>query len=155
LILDDEFTYTVHEDDVDIGEVTFKVKMNELSEFYLIDCSGNKLYFNQTTSEFYFYRYAGAKSHLQELFKIAPKIPFINSNNISFTDYLPINIIRNSLQIKYAGFMAGISSKYAKEEVVYSYSSGMISSRFGAVSISSKNKFFSHIGSDNHILRIL
>ena len=152
LILDDEFIYNICDNGIDKEQVTFTVKMNDLSEFYLKDCEGNKLYFNQSASEFYFYKYVGDKSYLQDLFKIAPKIPFINTTHVLFIDYLPTNIIKSNIAIKYAGFMSAIFPKYSKNETIYNYSLGTISSEYGSANISTKSKFFDVIENKIHKL---
>jgi len=80
-----------------IDEVEFKVEMNENGEFYLSD-GENRLYFYSAEKFFYFYKYEGKESYLKELFKLTPRIPFINKN-ISFEDILSIDILYSGLKL--------------------------------------------------------
>jgi hypothetical protein len=152
-ILDDTFKYEVLKDDKIIGEVEFKVKMNELSEFYLSDKDDNKLYFFNDLKQFYFYNYTGKNSHLKQLFILAPRIPFINNQKTDFKDCLPIYLLKTKLQSIYIELISTLNKEFYKQTKEYSFDGHTISSEFGEVSIEPQHKGFIKIKYDNFILR--
>ena len=152
-ILDDTFKYEVLKDDKIIDEVEFKVKMNELSEFYLNDKDDNKLYFYNDLKQFYFYNYTGNNSYLKQLFILAPRIPFINNQKTDFKDCLPIYLLKTKLQSIYIELISTLNKEFYKQTKEYSFDGHTISSEFGEVSIEPLNKGFIKIKYDNIILR--
>jgi hypothetical protein len=142
-IIDDIFTYDVYESNKYLETVHFQVKMNEMGEFYLEDVQSNKLYFNNTATQFYFYHYEGEESYLKVLFILAPRIPFINQKDISFVDYLPVNLLRSKKEVLVIGLLSTLNKKFAKIEQEYHYENQKISSPRGEVTLSGNAKGFS------------
>jgi murein DD-endopeptidase MepM/ murein hydrolase activator NlpD len=152
-ILDDTFKYEVYKDETLIDKIEFKVKMNELSEFYLRDKDNNKLYFYNDLKQFYFYNYTGNNSYLKQLFILVPRIPFINNQKISFKDYLPVYLLTTKLQSIYIELISTLRKEFYKQTKEYCFDGNTISSEFGEVSIEPQHKGFAKIEYDNIKLR--
>jgi murein DD-endopeptidase MepM/ murein hydrolase activator NlpD len=152
-ILDDTFKYEVYKDEKLIDKIEFKVKMNELSEFYLRDKDNNKLYFYNDLKQFYFYNYTGNNSYLKQLFILVPRIPFINNQKISFKDYLPVYLLTTKLQSIYIELISTLRKEFYKQTKEYCFDGNTISSEFGEVSIEPQHKGFAKIEYDNIKLR--
>ena len=142
-ILDDVFKYQI-EDKI----IEFKVQMNNLSEFYLTD-GKNKLFFYNDGSMFYFYNYIGKESYLKLLFKVAPKIPFVNK--AQFKDYLPIYLLETKLKKILIEFIASFNQNVYKRKFCYNLENNSLKSEFGEVKLAFKG--FSEIRYKNIILR--
>jgi urea transporter/murein DD-endopeptidase MepM/ murein hydrolase activator NlpD len=145
LVLDDSFTYDISKSEKKIGEVTFTIKMNLEGVFYFEDDDKNELYYQIDETQFYFYKYQGKNSHLKQLFILAPRIPFINKDNISYIDYLNINLVKNKVSIIKTELLSSINAKYAKLEETYIYKNETISSKRGIVTLDKHNKGFKMI----------
>ncbi len=152
-ILDDEFKYEVFVDGVKKEDVSFVVKMNEIGEFYLEDKSENRLYFYNDLKQFYFYNYEGAESYLKRLFILAPRLPFVSSQEVEFKDYLPVYLVKSKLQSMLIVLMSTIKKDYYKVEHVYSFDGKTLSSKYGEVTLEAMKKGYVKIKYDNVELR--
>jgi len=148
-ILDDVYKYINEKDE----EIEFKVNMNSFGEFYFVDKNSNKLYFYSTPSLFYFYNYEGDNSYLKELFKLAPKIPFINAKNIKYSDILPIYLLHNKIKSSLIEFMSAFKPYIYKKEFSYNFDNLILSSQFGIIKLDMHKKGFTQIQTKNFILR--
>jgi urea transporter len=152
-ILDDTFKYQVFKDSLHVEDIEFKVQMSEASEFYFIDKEKNKLYFYNDLTQFYFYNYEGGESYLKELFKIAPRIPFISFSEINFSDYLPVYLVKSRFDSIYIELVSAINKNIYKMQHKYSFDGVKISSDFGELSLESIHKGFTDIKYNNINLR--
>ncbi|MFK5976630.1 MAG: urea transporter [Sulfurovum sp.] len=148
-ILEDVLAYDVFERGEYVESVEFRVDMNSLGAFYFVDDRNNKLYFYADEREFYFYNYVGKESHLQRLFTIMPRIPFITAQKIRYKDYLPINLIYNRFDTVIIEFLSSINKNYAKISQEYRYENEMVSSDRGEVVLDSHSKGFKSIAYNN------
>ncbi|GAB6045001.1 hypothetical protein JCM11957_05990 [Caminibacter profundus] len=150
-ILDEIYKYEVFENHEKIDEVEFKVEMNENGEFYLSD-GENRLYFYSAEKFFYFYKYEGKNSYLKELFKLTPRVPFINKN-ISFEDILPIDILYSGLKLIVSEVLISFNYKLFEKKNIYSKEALKIKSKFGEVVFSFYEKGFDKIILKEKVLR--
>ena len=133
-ILDDTFRYEVLKNGHKIDEVSFVVKMDEYSRFYLEDGDKNRLYFYNGLKEFYFYDYVGKESYLKWLFILAPRTPFIASREkISYIDYLPVYLLKKKFKQILIILASTIKKDIYKIECEYLFDSQKIVSKFGEV----------------------
>jgi len=155
-ILDDSLKYKVYEDDKFLKEIEFIVKMNEKGEFYFSDDKNNKLYFYNDLTQFYFYNYIGSQSYLKQLFILAPRIPFISSQELKFIDYLPVYLLKNRFETIYIELLSSIKKDFYKMQTTYNFNGIKLSSEFGEVSLEAFHKGFTEIKYNNiKIERIL
>jgi len=147
-ILDDKFTYDVYKDGTKIESVEFIVKMNKLSEFYLEDKDENRLYFYNDLKSFYFYNYEGGESYLKWLFILAPRVFFI-SKEISYSDYLPVYLLKNRFQRAVIELLSTIKKDFYKIKSEYYFNSNQISSKYGKVTLNINQKGFTKIEYNN------
>ncbi len=152
-ILDDLFTYDVYVDNEKSGVEEFIVKMNELGEFYFEDIKKNRLFFYNDLKQFYFYNYEGDESCLKWLFILAPRIPFINKQNITFIDYLPLNLTKKTFEIIYMELLSILNKNIYKKETEYTMSNFKISSKYGEAVLEVQDKGFNLIKYKNIELR--
>lgn len=148
-ILDDVFTYDVYEDNRKIDTVTFKVKMNELSEFYLQDKDENELYFYNDSREFYFYNYHGGDSYLKWFFILAPRIPFVSGKCLVYDDYLPIYLLKSKMQQIFVELMSTVKKDFYKLKCTYKFDGTDISSEYGKASLEAMEKGYTKIEYNN------
>ena len=146
-ILDDEFKYL----NQDGQEYSFRVKMNDLGEFYFFD-GKNSLYFYLDSKLFYFYDYKGDDSYLKELFKIAPKIPIV-WGELEYEDSLPIELRYNSFKSALMEFLISFNYKYFAKSDIYKKEKLKVSSKYGEVHFSFYEKGFSIIKGKNFTLK--
>ena len=146
-ILDDEFKYKSS----DGGEYSFSVKMEESGEFYFFDGS-NKLYFYLDNKLFYFYDYFGKESYLKELFKLAPKIPLLNSR-VEYEDIIPIEYKYGKVKVAILQFLSSFNNKLFIRKDIYIKEPLKISSKYGEVGFSFYSKGFEYIKGKNFELR--
>jgi len=147
-ILDDKFTYDVYKDGTKIESVEFIVKMNKLSEFYLEDKDENRLYFYNDLKSFYFYNYEGGESYLKWLFILAPRVFFI-SKEISYSDYLPVYLLKNRFQRAVIELLSTIKKDFYKIKSEYYFNSNQIVSKYGKVTLNINQKGFTKIEYNN------
>jgi len=152
-ILDDSLKYKVYKDNDFVQEIEFKVKMNENSEFYFCDDNNNQLYFYNDLTQFYFYNYVGVESHLKQLFIVAPRIPFINSKELKFKDYLPVYLVKSKFKSLYIELISTVKKEFYKLENTYTFNGEKIKSKFGEVSLEAFEKGFKEIKYKNIQLR--
>jgi urea transporter len=148
-ILDDIYRFVNEKNE----KIEFKVDMNSLGEFYFKDKNNNKLYFYSTASLFYFYNYEGEESYLKEIFKLAPKIPFINAKNIEYSDVLPVYLLNDKIKSALIEFIASFKPSIYKKEFSYNFNSLILSSQFGNVTLESYKKGFQIIKTKEFTLR--
>jgi urea transporter len=141
-ILDDTFTYEVFEHDLKIKEVTFRVKMDTTGEFYLEDETLNRLYFYNDAKQFYFYHYQGKESHLKWLFIVAPRLPFVGGHTITFSDYLPVYLVKNGWERAAIELIATVCKTFYKITREYRFDGTNLSSQDGSVTLKSNQKGF-------------
>jgi len=151
-VLDDVFSYKVYENGVFKESIEFIVKMNEVGEFFLEDKEANRLYFYSDDIQFYFYNYEGESSYLKWLFILAPRFPFINKEEISFVDYIPINLVKNRFQIIGIELLSTINKNYSKIQKKYTYKNNSILSVDGMIELELFNKGFKLIEYKNYKL---
>ena len=142
-ILDDKFIYEVYEKNQKIGEIEFTVKMNEKGEFYLSD-GENRLYFYLYEKFFYFYELDGEGGYLKEIFKLTPKIPFINKE-VKYCDYLPLDIITVGIKKYILEFLLSFNHQIFNKPVEYEKKPLEVVSKFGKVTFSFYEKGFKTI----------
>ena len=152
-ILDDTFEYRVFKDEEEQDSTVFKVKMNDYGQFFLEDEESNHLYFYNDRKQFYFYNYKGKESHLKWLFKIAPRIPFINSMELSFRDSLPVYVVKTPWKTLLIELLSTINPKFYKQEFLYHFDGKCISSTQGEVCLETNNKALTSIKYQNIELR--
>jgi len=140
-ILDEEYKYEIIKNDEKISEFSFKVNMNEKGEFFFIDQDNNKLYFHNNGDMFYFYFYTGNDSYLKEIFKMAPKIPFI-SDKVTYRDYLPIYILETKMKTILIEFLSTFNKNLYKRERFYLLNRVFLTSEYGEVYFSLYEKGF-------------
>jgi urea transporter len=148
-ILDDIYRFVNEKNE----KIEFKVDMNSLGEFYFKDKNNNKLYFYSTASLFYFYNYEGEESYLKEIFKLAPKIPFINAKNIEYSDVLPVYLLNDKIKSALIEFIASFKPSIYKKEFSYNFNSLILSSQFGEVTLDIYKKGFQIIKTKEFTLR--
>ncbi|WP_150467646.1 urea transporter [Francisella sp. SYW-9] len=154
-ILDDKFTYSITEERGLKQKVSFIVKMDDTGQLYFKDDFGNKLYFYSDLTESYFYNYCGKdNSYLQKLFILAPKIPYINKENLSYNDYIPMDLIKSKMMTKWLSLICIFNSKYAKFLRSYTLQHSVILSVEGKVKINSKGRGFEEIKYGETILKL-
>jgi len=146
-ILDEEYKYEVFKDGKKIDEVSFKVEMNNAGEFYFRE-GKNKLYF-ANFGFFYFYSYVGGESYLKELFKLAPRIPFVIK--AQYVDYLPIYLLENRFKSMLIELLSSFNQLLYKREFSYNLDNLYLSSKFGKVKFGYKG--FEEIEFNNIILK--
>ncbi|MEO1924283.1 MAG: urea transporter [Nautiliaceae bacterium] len=151
-ILDEVYKYEVVKNEKTIKNVEFKVNMNENGEFYFKDNYDNRLYFNSTEKFFYFYKYEGSESYLKELFKLAPKIPFINQK-VKFSEILPIDILYRGIKLIFQELLISFNYKIFEKKFIYENDFLSIKSKFGEVVFSFYEKGFDKIVLKDTILR--
>jgi len=144
-ILDDTFTYEVFKSEKKVGEVTFIVKMNTLGEFYLQDSQNNQLFFYNDLKQFYFYNYIGKESHLKWLFILSPRIPFISSHEVKFEDFLPIYLVKSSVQTLLIELASTVNKNLYKSATTYTFTQDSIRSKYGSVSMEPQQKGYTSI----------
>ncbi len=152
-ILDDIFTYDVYCDNHKSEEIEFIVKMNELGEFYFEDRDKNKLFFYNDLKQFYFYNYEGNESHLKWFFIVSPRIPFINKQEISYVDYLPLYLQKGKVETIFTELLSTINKNIYKKETNYLINNSKISSEYGELKLEIVNKGFSSLSYKNIELR--
>ncbi|NOQ30080.1 MAG: peptidoglycan DD-metalloendopeptidase family protein [Helicobacteraceae bacterium] len=148
-ILDDTFEYELFENSNFIKNISFKIKMDNNSEFYFEDEAKNRLYFFNDASEFYFYNYVGESSHLKALFILLPRLPFIHAINLKYNDFLPVYLIKSKAQTIVIELLSSLNKKYYKLIKSYSYNQNKISSDYGKVELSQLQKGFEIIKYEN------
>jgi len=146
-ILDDEFNYDVYQNGEKKDEIMFKVKMNEKGEFYLTD-GKNRLYFYLSEKMFYFYEYDGNEGCLKELFKLSPRIPFINKQ-VKYSDILSVNLLLNGIKKYLIEFLLSFNYNIFNKPVFYEKKPFEITSKFGKVTFSFYEKGFKTIEFEN------
>lgn len=129
--------------------------MDDTGQLYFEDDFRNKLYFYSDLTEFYFYNYSGKEnSYLQKLFILAPKIPYINKENLSYNDYIPMDLIKSKMVTKWLSLVCVFNSEYAKFLRSYTLQHNVILSEKGKVIISLKGRGFEEIKYDESILKL-
>ena len=151
-ILDEVYKYEVMKNEKTIEKVEFKVNMNENGEFYFKDAKDSRLYFNSTEKFFYFYKYEGSESYLKELFKLAPKIPFINQK-VKFSETLPIDILYRGIKLIFQELLISFNYKIFEKKFIYEKDFLSIKSKFGEIVFSFYEKGFDKIVLKDTILR--
>jgi len=151
-ILDEVYKYEVMKNEKITEKVEFKVNMNENGEFYFKDSEDNRLYFNSAEKFFYFYKYEGGESYLKELFKLAPKIPFINQK-VKFIDILPIDILYRGIKLIFQELLISFNYKIFEKKFIYEKDFLSLKSKFGEVVFSFYEKGFDKIILKDTILR--
>ena len=140
-ILDEEYKYDVLKNGEKISEFSFKVNMNEKGEFYFVDENQNKLYFYNNGYMFYFYFCMGKDSYLKELFKLAPKIPFV-AQKVKYRDYLPVYVLENKFNTMIIEFLSSFNKNLYKREKHYELNRVFLKSEYGEVYFSLYKKGF-------------
>ena len=146
-ILDDKFVYR----DSNNKEYIIEVKMNDLGEFYFYD-GKNSLYFYLDNKLFYFYEYQGGYSYLQELFKIAPKIPLLGVE-VNYSDTLPIELRYGKLKGAFIEFIMTFKHNIFNKKERYHKDRLKVSSKYGELGFSFYEKGFSYIKGKNFELK--
>ncbi len=141
-VLDDIFIYDVIQENEIISQVTFIVKMDDLGEFYFEDNEGNKLFFYNDLTQFYFYNYIGKESYLKLFFILAPKSPFITKDEVKYKDYLPLTLQNSKTKIFFLELLSVFNKNYARLEKEYIYNTNTITSENGTIVISKVDKGF-------------
>jgi urea transporter len=149
-IIDDTFSYEVFKDDEYVERVTFCVKMNVLGEFFLSDEENNKLYFNSSATQFYFYHYEGRESYLKWLFILMPRIPFVRHQSIDYRDFLPVYLVYSKMKRLGIELLSIFRKDFAKVGYTYHFNSEAVTSEYGYVSLENNQKGFQTI-QYNHI----
>jgi len=151
--LDEEYIYDVYENNKKISKYSIKVKMNDFGEFYFEDVNTNKLFLYTYLSQFYFYKYIGSDSYLQDIFKVIPKIPMITAK-VKYDDYLPADLIFNNYKLVIAQLLSAINQDYYMKKYEYSFENNILKSEFGIARFDTHKKGFKEIQFKNTILRI-
>ena len=154
-ILDDRFVYDVYENGNNIGRTVLSVQMDEAGRFYLTDEEQNRLYFYNTLKEFYFYQYKGADSYLKTLFKLAPRIPFISSQRVTYADYLPANVTKSPLQRAVTELISTIHKEFYRQTSLYTFDGERIISEYGAVALCQNHKGFATLAFGTTELKLI
>ncbi|HQO08661.1 MAG TPA: urea transporter [Clostridiales bacterium] len=96
-ILDDEFKFSVFEDDIRTGELICEVKMETDGTYYFSDGKNNRLYFGNDKDRFVFFKYDGdQRSPLRYLFISLPSLPLSDDELIEWNEYIPENVWKRS-----------------------------------------------------------
>lgn len=152
-ILDDRFEYDVYENETKISEEKFIVKMNDYGEFYFEDTAQNRLYFYHDLKQFYFHNYVGVESHLKWLFKLAPRVPFVNKKEITFKDSLPLYLLKNKIQIIFTELLSIVNKDLYRVDRAYTFRENSVFSMYGHVEIDQLGKGFGFMKYNNVELR--
>ena len=152
-ILDDLFEYDVFDKGMFVGTTTFRVKMNDYGQFYFEDEALNELYFYNDHKQFYFYNYKGGASHLKELFKLAPRIPFVSSQKVIFEDYLPTYLVYSKLKTALIELASTFNPNFYRYRQTYSFDGECIRSSKGKVCLQRANKALTLIAYNSTQLR--
>ena len=148
-ILDDTFTYDVYEGGRLKEQIEIVAKMDDLGAFYLTDRENNKLYFYNTQKEFYFYSYQGTPSYLKQFFILAPRIPFVSSQTVTYTDYLPIALLKTKWEQIRIELLSMVNKELYKIPSEYTFDGKTIHSKYGSVSLTDHHKGLTAIQYDN------
>ncbi len=143
-ILDEKYEYDLIKDNKIVDTIKYEVKMSPAGEFYLEDSKGNRAFFYTSSESFYFYHYEGKESLLKEIFKVAPRVPFVNKE-VFFYDYLPIAVLFGSFKSKIVELLASFAPNMAKFKFKYQFNNLVIKSNFGSAKISYDLKGFEEI----------
>jgi len=152
-ILDDVYSYDLYISNEQQYKVEFIVKMNSFGEFYFEDTHANKLYFFNDLKQFYFYKYEGNYSHLKQLFILAPRIPFINKDNVKYRDFLPLYLVQTRFKSIFIELFSTINKNLYRVERKYTFHTNYIKSQDGEVHLEALQKGFSLIKYGNIELR--
>lgn len=152
-ILDDRYEYDVYENETKRGEEKVIVKMNDYGEFYFEDIAQNRLYFYHDIKQFYFHNYVGEESHLKWLFKLAPRVPFVNKKEIRFKDSLPLYLLKNKIQIIFTELLSIVNKDLYRVDREYTFRENSVFSMYGHVEIDQLGKGFGFIKYNNIELR--
>jgi len=139
-VLDDELRYDVFKDSKKIDNLLLTVKMNELGAFYFEDRQNNRLYFYNDLKQFYFYNYVGDESYLKWFFILAPRIPFVSSQKVVYSDFLPLYLIKNRFKTLLIELLSAIKKEAYKKEFRYKFDGTNISSEMGLAVINRQYK---------------
>ena len=151
--LDEVYRYDRYHNDKLVDTFSMKVKMNEVGEFYFEDEKENKLYFYSTPTQFYFYKYDGEKSYLKYIYLAIPKVPLIQSN-VSYKDYLPIDLIDSKSKKIMAQILAIFNQNFYMKEYWYKLNNSSLKSDLGMVVFDQYKKGFKEIKYKNFVLRM-
>jgi len=152
-ILDDMFEYDVFKDGEKIDRVQFVVNMNELGEFYIEDRAKNRLFFYNDSKEFYFYHYVGGDSYLKWFFILAPRLPFISSQEVYFDDYLPLYLIKSKFEQLSIELASTVKKDLYKHKCRYTFNAQILESEYGKVYLEALEKGYTKIEYNNIQLR--
>jgi hypothetical protein len=119
--------------------------MDDTGAFYFQDEQSNKLYFYSTLKEFYFYRYRGNISYLKWLFILAPRIPFISMQTVSYTDYLPVYLLKTKIEQIYIEWLAIFHKNFYKQAYTYTFNGSTVQSTHGIIHLNKEKKGFENI----------
>ena len=148
-ILDDGFTYDVYENDIFKENMEITVKMDNFGAFYFKDKENNRLYFYSSQKEFYFYRYQGKASYLKQFFILAPRIPFISSQTVTYTDYLPICLLKTKWEQMRIELLSTVNKELYKITSEYTFDGDTVKSKYGSISLSKHTKGLTNVKYDN------
>ncbi len=152
LLIDDKFTFLLDKGGKE-EKVHLKVEMAPDGTFYLTDGKG-KLYFGQRFGIFYCYRMEGESETIRILFKALSKVPLNLSGNISWRDYLPLEVGAKPNLKKILLFAASFHHGLVEIKktsrrtggLSFSFKGGGLKGRFeGTVKISPKGKFIEEL----------
>ena len=146
-ILDDKFKYIDHNK----KEYTIEVKMNEAGEFYFYD-GISRLYFYLDRKLFYFYQFDGNDGYLKELFKIAPKIPLVNSV-VEYKDLIPLEYRYSKVKSAFLQFLMTFNYKLFNGKTIYKKEGLQVNSKYGKLHFSFQKKGFELIKGRNFELK--
>ncbi|SNR62482.1 Urea transporter [Desulfurobacterium atlanticum] len=119
LLIDMVMKYKVVQNDEEMGDVEFAVKMAPDGTFYLTDGSA-KLYFAVFNETFYFLNFEGNKdSYLRYLFISGSKIPLFLEKALFWKDYLPLDLLENGMMTAILRFLASFKHDFYEVKAIY------------------------------------
>jgi len=149
----ESYTYDVFENNTFLETYTLKVASNEVKELYFEDSEENKLFFYQSESLFYFYKYLGTDSYLKKIFLLVPKVPLTNTS-LSFQDYLPKDLTDENHYKNVTQLCLSFNLTQYIKPYHYRLENNTLKSTFGEVYLASQGRGFSKLIYDNLELRI-
>jgi urea transporter/murein DD-endopeptidase MepM/ murein hydrolase activator NlpD len=118
LLIDETYRFSVEENGK-MREVTLKVEMAPDGTFYLTDGKG-KLYFGQKYGVFYSYNIEGESKVLKTLFMLLSKLPLNLNRNLSWKDYIPLEVAVGGWRKAFIRFIASFYHNIAIVRALYS-----------------------------------
>ncbi|HHO58606.1 MAG TPA: peptidase M23, partial [Thiotrichales bacterium] len=119
-VLDEVFSYEVYHKDSKIDQLSFKVKMSELSSYYLESDRG-RLYFGKQYGNFYFYSVEGKDPYLKLVYLALSTLPLSYVPQLKWRDCITNSLVLNRWQASTAGLLNSFYTDWVSTVASYQY----------------------------------